>query len=293
MTSENNQSQNQVSVGNYISAPPAFEPSNAKLSFLRLERHFADLNISDSLKKFNTAVNLIPVHSFPILLENIFKEGPTKDDPYNYLKEKILHTSRPTNNLWNTILTLPPIGNQLPSKYLDFLKAKLGDEIPPNDDFLKKFFTSKLPQEIQMILAIGDYPNIELLAEAADKIVEAGQMSQAQSQIHKVDFAEHNYKSNTHNALSEIKDAIQKLDTNLKSRISDLERRISDVELRSRQRYRSESNFKQGYGRDKSPYHYSNSLCYYHARFKNTATKCVKPCSWKPRANQKSQALNE
>lgn len=158
------------------------------------------------------------------------------------------------------LLVHEELGDRKPSQFLRHLRHLAGPNMP--DDFLKTIWTSRLPQNIQTVVASQPQSTLESLAELADRIQE---IVPCGLQV----------ASTSHNSpldamakqISELTRQVQALTTQVNRRSRSNTRR-SDQNQRGKSRTRSQSSYRR------------HPICWYHAKFKTRSTKCLKPCDF-------------
>ena len=178
----------------------------------------------------------------------------------------ILHFSlwtilqHPTYNWWlstsreqrvRQLLSHEKMGDRKPSQFLRHLKG-LALDVP--DDFLRTIWASRLPPQVQAILAGQTDGSLDSGSHLADKICEV----------------------TTQPTTASISPAAPDNTAGLMERIEELSRQVASLRV---QRTNSHS---QSRGRRCSTTDYSpttNDICWYHWQFGNEARKCTQPCT--------------
>lgn len=161
------------------------------------------------------------------------------------------------------------MGTRTPTQFLAHLRS-IAPSAVISKTLLKTCFLEQLPEHVSMILSILDTDDLDRIAEAGDKILDARQLLGAaaapQPQVSAV---------RTDSSASTLEAILQRLEA--------LENRLSD---RSRSRHRSagrgQAHRSKSRRRTSSPHASQGSLCWYHDRFGSKATKCEPPCSKNP-----------
>ncbi|GBP35400.1 hypothetical protein EVAR_94850_1 [Eumeta japonica] len=136
------------------------------------------------------------------------------------------------------------------------------------NDLLITIWTSRLPQNIQTVIAGQTAPTLELLADLADRVHEIAPPS---LQV----------------ACTSTVSAHASTLENLTSEIAELRRQMRQLTTHSYRQLRPRSRgHPQGRSRSKSCTRSDSSYrkyptCWYHSRYANKANKCVKPCDFK------------
>ncbi|GBP33730.1 hypothetical protein EVAR_17057_1 [Eumeta japonica] len=158
------------------------------------------------------------------------------------------------------------LGDRKPSQFLRHLQGLAGPDI--SNDLLITIWTSRLPQNIQTVIAGQTAPTLELLADLADRVHEIAPPS---LQV----------------ACTSTVSAHASTLENLTSEIAELRRQMRQLTTHSYRQLRPKSRgHPQGRSRSKSCTRSDSSYrkyptCWYHSRYANKANKCVKPCDFK------------
>jgi hypothetical protein len=264
---------------------PTFDPINPSIFFLKLNYIFETYKMDNSRDKFSAAITHIPDHLFPLAFESILKDASRQDDPYIFLKDKILSLSQTNESQrWDALLSLPPMGDMTPIKFLELLRHKSPTNTHDNEPFLKQLLIKNLPEYVRMILSVNTYDNLDALATAATTIMAVREPTNKFPSVSKVEFKPDPH----HNNISDLRDSILSLERTFNLKMKDLTERLSYLETQQHMdRSRNRSN--SGQRSFRQPNHYNQSrphqdsnttLCYKHQRFGIQARGCVQPCSW-------------
>lgn len=230
-----------------IKVPP-FWPEKPSLWFVQLESQFALSKITcDDTKYFYVCANLDS--KFALEVEDILTQPPATDKYTLLKKELISRLSASQDQKIKRLLETEEIGDRTPSQFLRHLKTLAGTEIP--EAFLKTLWLKHLPDNIQAILATQGSSTLDSIATLADKMSEIFAPTQqiaATSTASQTTVAE---------LAMQVKTLTQQLAEMSRGRSQD---------RRDSARHRSRSQ--------------SNSICWYHRRFKQSARKCIKPCAF-------------
>lgn len=233
--------------------------------FYHLESQFVLANItSDTTKFHHTMAQLEPIYASEV--EDIIV-GPPSPNKYERLKtELIKRLSASKEKKILQLVTREEQGDRKPSQFLRHIQHLAGPGVP--EDFLRTMWSSRLPNNIQAIIASQSKDTLDEVADLADRIHDIAVPSPH------VAAATASGSPELSCQVAELTRQVQKLTTKL-DRMSRTKTRRSRSESRDRSSSRvsrSQSNYR------KYP------LCWYHAKFAEKAIKCVKPCDFKGKA---------
>ena len=192
---------------------------------------------------------------------------PPEENPYDTLKaELIKRTAASEQRKLQQLLGGEELGDRKPTQLLRRMQQLLGDQLPtPDNAFLKELFLQRLPANVRMVLASAD-PSNELpkLAEMADKIIEVATPPTVAA---------------TSTPVSEVQQLREEV-----SRLAELVPAITAGHRRQRARSRSTGRRPQSPAcldpQTPQTSTTSDSLCWYHKKFGDSAKKCQQPCNW-------------
>lgn len=240
---------------------PPFWPDEPEIWFAQVEGQFAISNITSDTTKFNYVIGQLD-HQFSKEVKDIIV-APPATDKYEKLKaELIKRLSASHEKKVKQLLMHEELGDRRPSQFLRHLQSLAGPSVP--EDFLQTIWTSRLPRNIQTVIAAQPTASLEVLAELADKIQDIAtptpQVASAQSSV----------PGSSMDAMAREIAELRKQMHNLTSQLNSQNRRPRSTQRRDRSRSmtRSASNYR------KFP------ECWYHARHGSNARMCIKPCDF-------------
>lgn len=257
---------------NKIALPrlPPFFRGRPVMWFMQVDLMFRRARITSDNSKFEeVACQLEPDMLFE--LEDFFT-GPAENLTYEKLKERIItqHSHSETKRI-QVLLQELRLDDKKPSTLLREMRSNSGTAV--SEEFLKNLWMQRLPAQMQSILAVHTGP-INELAEQADKIAEINIGPSAFSIS-----AGTSKRSESNDELSD-----------LKKMVASLLKKVNDISNAGQRQSRSRSKSDKSRSASRSPSRKmedaeSNTLCYYHNRFGDKATKCRKPCSFSKSEN--------
>lgn len=248
---------------------PPFYPEKPALWFAQLESQFALANItSDATKYHHVMGGLDPIYAAHV--EDIV-EAPAAPDKYERLKtELVRRLSASKEKKVQQLLTHEELGDRKPSQFLRHLRHLAGPSVP--EDFLRTIWTSRLPSSTQTIIASQAKASLEEVAELADRIQDLVPASPQVAATSSPAAIPGSSVDQMHNQIAELTRQVQAL--------------TSQVNRLSRPRHRSSRSTSRG--RSSSTRSHSNYRrwpnCWYHYKFGEKATRCVKPCDYAGKA---------
>lgn len=240
-----------------IKVPP-FWPEKPAIWFAQIEGQFAICNIKvDETKYYYVMAHLEPRYATEV--EDIIT-SPPETNKYEKLKtELIKRLTLSKDKKVQQLLSHEEMGDRKPSQFLRQLKSLAGTNTP--EDFLRVIWTSRLPSNMQAIIAAHPEATLEQLADIADKINDS--------------------VSGNPQVASTSSTIGSTLDT-MAQQIAELTEQVQA--LAAHNQGRSTSRTTKNSGSQKR-----FSTCWFHYKFGNKAKRCQKPCDYKPENYQGSR----
>ena len=237
---------------------PPFWPADLDIWFALVEAQFTTRGITVEKTKFDYIIASLSPKTATEVRDIIL--APPTDLPY------IKRTAGSNQFKLQKLLNEVELDDHKPSQLLRRMRQLWSDR--PDDAFLRELFLQCLPNNVCVVLApLGIYVSLDKLADTADRIVEVATPSIAA-------FHAPPPPPPNRNLLTERR-------TGFSSRRRYTPTRSNEVSLQPRlprrrsltpARRRSPSPYQQRASRD-------HTLCWYHQRFDDAATKCNQPCS--------------
>lgn len=250
---------------------PPFWAQEPALWFAQIEGQFFISGITADTTKFYHVISKLD-HQYAAEVKDIIT-APPREDKYEKLKRELIkRLSESQEKKVKQLLVHEELGDRKPSQFLRHLQTLAGQSIP--EGFLRTLWSSRLPHNIQTVIATQPDTALETVAELADKVYEIAPPTPVLASIGPASGS---------NILSEMS-----------KQIEELTRQVSSLQGQVRSSHRS--RFPRGRSatpnRNRSRSHSkskSNGFCWYHDRFGAKARKCTTPCSY---VNTASSALN-
>ncbi|XP_037303419.1 uncharacterized protein LOC119193794 [Manduca sexta] len=241
---------------------PPFWPEEPEIWFAQVEGQFAINRITSDQTKFNHVINQLDNQYSKEVKDIIIK--PPAENKYDTLKALLIKRLTESNEKkLKQLLMHEELGDRKPSRFLRHLQSLAGSDVP--DDFLKTIWISRLPYGIQTVLAgQPGTTSLEDLADLADRVNDLSTTSPKVASVSQDNPS--SVISDLTREVAELRRQFQKLASQRSGRSRS---RTARPRSGSSSRQRSQSNYR------KYP------LCWYHAKFGDRASKCVRPCDYK------------
>ena len=240
---------------------PPFWPEEPALWFSQIEGQFALSNItSDATKFYYVAAQLD--NQFAVEVKDIII-SPPETDKYVTLKTQLIkRLSASQEKKVMQLLRHEQLGDRKPSQFLRYIQDLAGLSVPK--DFLKTLWSSRLPQNIQTVIASQPDLPIEKLADLADKVHEIAPSSPQVASTSAMA---------TPPAPSMLEEMAKQIQL-LTKQVSELSTQVrhNSIPFKFRERSRSHSRHRRKLT--------SHQKCWYHFKFGSNAKKCVQPCTY-------------
>ncbi|XP_050344649.1 uncharacterized protein LOC126769774 [Nymphalis io] len=241
---------------------PPFYAEKPALWFSQMEAQFALSNIkTDETKFYCVTGNLDPQYACEV--EDIITYPPNTNKYERLKSELIKRLSASKEKKLKQLLMHEELGDRKPSQFYRHLTNLAGPGVP--EDFLRTIWASRLPHNMQAIIASQSKSTMDDLAELADRISDV-----VGPQMASTSAVTSNSSENTEIA------ALAKQVASLTEKIERMSRE------RGRSRYRNRSRHRSSSTRSKSSSH-----CWYHQHFGERAKKCIPPCDYRASGNAK------
>lgn len=247
---------------------PAFWPEEPELWFAQLESQFVICGITQDSTKYAYALSQIDTKHAREIKDLI--TNPPAADKYETIKRTLISRLSVSQELrTKQLLEHEELGDRKPSQFLRHLKTLAGQTVP--DSLLRTLWLGRLPTQTQIILATRTQDCLDEVAEQADK-------------IHEVDYraivAVTSKQKETVPATNSLEEQIKKLTKQMASLSAKVSQQ-SKRHFRERSRSRSRGRYRERFDKKKDDLEKEKGICYFHRRFKEAATKCTKPCTYK------------
>lgn len=245
---------------------PPFWRNNPSLWFAQIEAQFVVADIRIDSTKFYHVVAAIESDILSSVHDIIL--NPPEKDKYDTLKTRLIaQYAESESSKLRTLIQGLELGDQRPSSLLCKMRELAGKNF--SDDLLKSLWISRLPSNIQPILAASN-EELTALSAMADKIHEL-------------------VLPNTINATSTSKCLAP---SSLESQVAELTKQVNELTTflhSSRPKFRDTPNrsphLRHRSSSRKKLKEPSDGLCFYHVNFGTNARKCKPPCSFNQTGN--------
>ncbi|XP_048002727.1 uncharacterized protein LOC125239238 [Leguminivora glycinivorella] len=225
-----------------------------------MESQFGVANITADATKYNYVVSQLDSQYVAEVEDIILAPPPT--DKYKKIKEELIkRLSVSRQKKVKQLLSQEELGDRKPSQFLRHLRHLAGPNIP--DEFLLSIWTSRLPSNLQFVIAAKLNDPIEELADLADR-------------VHDVSTPQVAAASAADPQMAVLMRQVSELAEGMKALKSQFG---NDRQSRSRSRAPNKSRNRSSSRRSQSSYR-KFPECWYHAKFGEKATRCMKPCDF-------------
>ena len=241
---------------------PTFWPADPDLWFAQVEAQFSTRGITVEKTKYEYIVSALAPDTATIVRELIL--SPPTDAPYATLKAALIKRTAGSNQQkLQRLLTGVELGDQKPTQLLRRMRQLWNDDA--GEALLQELFLQRLPANARMVLASSNPTStLDELAETADRVMEVS--------VPAISAVANTPRAST---AAEIE--------SLRSEVRKLQELMTTMSVNTRSsRHRSPTPFRR---RSPSPARHARSggdhtLCWYHKRFGESATKCHAPCRY-------------
>lgn len=234
-----------------------FWPDKPAIWFAQLEGQFVLSNITADTTKFYYVISQLD-NQYAAEVEDIIISPPTANKYEKLKSELIKRLSASKEKKVKQLLMHEELGDRKPSQFLRHLQNLAGPGVP--EDFVRTIWTSRLPHNMQQIIATQATSPIETLADLADRIQDIAPPAPVVASTSSAGYP-----------TSVLDDMARQ--------IAELTRQVQALTAQ-RSRPRDQSNKRRSRSRSNSRYR-KQPLCWYHAKFGNKANKCIAPCDFK------------
>lgn len=234
---------------------PPFWVEEPAVWFAQIEHSFLLSGIKDDDTKFYYVTSNLE-NRYAAEVKDIIVAPPAKGKYEKLKTELIKRVSSPREKQLQQLLIHEEIGDRRPSQFLRYLQHLAGASYP--EEFLKATWISRLPVNLQTAIAMRPDASLETLANMADTVHELAPPA-------------------PHIASAEATSSNAKIVEELAKMSRQIEALSFKARRNSRRGYRNE----QSDSRSQSNYR-KFPICFYHFKFGEKATKCQKPCDYKP-----------
>jgi len=250
---------------------PPFWRHDPKTWFAQVEATFRVANCKTDRTKADYLISALESEVVEHVSDLITLDPPPENF-YHVIKERVLSvfSVSPEARL-RQLLKGQSLGDRKPSHLLNHMRQLNGGQCSAS--VLKSLFLEQLPESQRAILVAMNEPDLQKLAEVADKIADISGHDLAIAPIQAKETKSKSRNGNNPNVPPDIASQLSEL---LK-RVTAIEKKMSKRE-RERSAPRSRANSKQ---RDEQKSDAKPGLCFAHKKYGLNAKICRKPCTWK------------
>ena len=147
---------------------PPFWTDNATGWFAMAESRFRIRRLYDEWDRYDNLVSALTADSIRLVLDVV--TNPPEEDPYTFLKERLLGSHQLTDyQRIERLIAMDALGDRKPSQLL----AQMLEVCPAGEERSKFFafhFLQRLPQELRIMLGEDNHEEVHQLAVKADRL---------------------------------------------------------------------------------------------------------------------------
>lgn len=241
---------------------PPFWPEKPTIWFSQIEGQFAMGRITDDNTKYYYVLSHLD-RQYAVEVEDVITSPPSTGKYEKLKSELIKRLSTSSERKVKQLLQSEELGDRKPSQFLRHLRHLAGPSIP--EDFLRTIWTSRLPNNLQTVVASQMSLSLTELADLADRVHD---IAPASPQVAAINNA------GTQSTLDMMARSITELTKQVSSLAAQLQGRS-----RSRNRQTPQQRHRSPSTRSQSNYR-KFPECWYHHKFGGKAKKCVRPCNY-------------
>lgn len=235
---------------------PPFWPEEPAVWFAQIEGSFALSGVKDDDTKYYYVSSHLE-NRYAAEVKDILINPPVSGK-YDKLKSELIkRLSASREKELTQLLMHEELGDRRPSAFLRHLQHLAGPNIP--DDFIKTVWTSRLPGNIQIVVASQPESSLSALADLADKVHD---LVPSAPQVAATDAEPNSIAEKLSKEIAELSRQVKALSTR------DSRSRSRNRNQRGRSNTRSQSNYKR------------YPTCIFHHRYGDKARRCLKPCDY-------------
>lgn len=242
---------------------PKFNERNPDLWFAQVERSFALSEVTSENDKFDVVSVHLEDHVL-LSVEDLIT-NPPDSDKYSTLKDRLITKfSESSESKLRRLIQGGETNGMKPTSILAHMKRLAPGK--GNEAIIRTLFLGQMPESIRPFLTVWEEEDLEKLAKAADKMIEANNGSN------------NNNYNNSNNSVGPLPaPSVDAISTHMNfadicRAIKELTEKVEKLQQdHSKGRHRSRSK-SANRSRD------SQGLCYFHQKFGNTARNCKPGC---------------
>lgn len=240
---------------------PPFWAEEPEIWFAQVEGQFAISGVTNDTTKFNYIIGHLD-NQYSREIKDIIINPPATNKYQKLKTELVKRLSDTKEKKAKQLLMHEELGDRKPSQFLRHLKGLAGSSV--TDEFMKTIWISRLPVNIQTVLAGQPAAtSLDDLSDLADRVHDIIPPAP------KIAAVSDGVPSSIINELAHEISELRKQFQNLSEGRSSRSRTPASRSKRSPSRQRSQSNYR------KYP------VCWYHSKFGEKAGKCIRPCDYK------------
>lgn len=255
-----------------ITLPP-FQSRNLKFWFVQAEAMFRNGNVTSEQAKYDYVLAAMDVTAACNIQDLI--DNPPEEDQYATLKQTLMdRLAEAEQTRIQRLLSSEPIGDRRPSQFLRHLQSLAGDNF--SAAAVRTIWLDSLPSDVNLIVAGASAKLTQDEASAmADNVYDVAMKRRSVAAVSiNPPVASSSSGSSSGSKKADRTAALEK-------QIAALTKRLDRVTRERNKQPAGGSPAKQKRKNSPPPQQQpDDTVCWYHRRFKDQATKCTKPCNW-------------
>lgn len=255
---------------------PPFWSEKPAVWFAQIEAQFELARITTDSTKYYTVVGNLET-SVIAELEDIISNPPATNRYEKLKQELIKRLSASQEKKVRQLLVHEELGDRKPSAFMRHLQSLAGPGVP--EDFLRTIWTSRLPTNLQAIVASQADTSLEAVAELADRVMEIAPVNP----VAQVASA---------SASSDVFEVMRREIAALTQKVSEMSSKVDGGNRRQggyngrRNRSNNRDRFRSRSRSRSRPFRMENDspICWYHSKYRENAHHCNKPCNYTSQA---------
>ncbi|XP_049887031.1 uncharacterized protein LOC126381620 [Pectinophora gossypiella] len=250
---------------------PEFWPNRPDVWFAQLEAQFVLAKNTEDSTKFYHVISQLGNQYTAEVIDVI--SSPPATGKYDKLKSEIIkRLSASQEKKVKQLLVHEELGERKPSQFLRHLQSLAGPTVP--EDFLRTIWSSRLPHNIQTIVATQTDTSLEKVAELADKIFELAPPTSSVFAASSGSNATPTVAAASTSGSNVMPPYMQEMT----KQIAELTRCVAQLTAQERPQFRRSRFRGRSSSRDRSSS--KPRICFYHRKFGAKANRCTTPCSY-------------
>lgn len=242
---------------------PPFWPDEPEVWFSQLESQFILSGITMDETKYHFVCGQLDPE-YAVKVKDILRDPPATGKYIKLKRELIQRISTSREKKALQLLQHEEIGDRKPTEFLRHLQDLAGPHMP--EGFIRTIWTSRLPPNVQTVVAFQPTLDLDTLAGLADKVIDVAQPSY------------HVASTSTGMPATALENRVAELTRQVESLLKVQGHGHRSGSFHHRKRSRSHSRQRSRSRSRQRPEGHPH--CWYHFTFGSKASTCKQPCSY-------------